>query len=216
MCCDFDGTICFPDSCEHLLDKYGNPAWKEYDAQVWRGELSERAAWEKQIATLNCTWEEARTEIGKGIAIRNGFREFLDYCRKQQLPFIVLSSGLQQIIDELLVKFGFSGLTVYANRAEINGRQWQLVPYPVEPLSDRCSHCKCVHLLRFKAQQRRIIYIGDGMTDVCPAHHADVVFATGQLAAHRRALDLPTVPFDSFTEIVSYLRSHVEPLNSPR
>jgi 2,3-diketo-5-methylthio-1-phosphopentane phosphatase len=205
VCCDFDGTIALPDAGEHLLAHFGAPEWRDLDAAVWRGELSEREAWTRQIGMLRCTWAQARAGLKHGISIRSGFVDFVDFCRARDVPFVILSSGLKPVIDAVLADAGISALTILANDVAIHEDRWQLIPHPVSPLSDRCLHCKCVHLLRLKAEHKKIAYIGDGLTDVCPSMHADLVFATGNLAADRGARNLPHIYFESFSEIESSL-----------
>jgi len=201
VCCDFDGTVCIPDSCDFLLEKFASPEWKELDDAVWRGEITEREAFPKQIELLRVTWEEARAALREGVRIREGFSPFVVWCRAHEVPIQILSSGLRELIEELLDVAGVKDLPVYAHSAAIDGTRWRVVPYAGERLAEHCSHCKCVHVLREKKAGRRVIYIGDGYTDLCPAQHADVLFATGTLAEHCAATNKPFIPFSTFHDI---------------
>jgi 2,3-diketo-5-methylthio-1-phosphopentane phosphatase len=210
VCCDFDGTVCIPDSCDFLLEKYAPREWKDLDDAVWRGELSEREAFQRQIALLRVTWDEARSTLLKGVRIRQGFAEFVSFCRSRAIPLTILSSGLRELIDVLLQSVGVEGIPVLAHHAEISGDRWRVKLIEIPRLAEHCSHCKCVTVLAQK-QAGKVIYIGDGYTDLCPVQHADVVFATGRLAIECAARKRPFIPFQTFFDIEQELARLIEP-----
>jgi 2-hydroxy-3-keto-5-methylthiopentenyl-1-phosphate phosphatase len=209
VCCDFDGTVCIPDSCDYLLSKFAPPEWKELDSAVWRGEISEREAFQRQIALLKVSWQEARTALLKGVRIREGFADFVTFCRTRHLPLTILSSGLRELIDVLLQSVGVSGVPVLAHHAEISGDRWRVKLIDLPRLAEHCSHCKCVTVLAWK-ETGKVIYVGDGYTDLCPVQHADVVFATGRLASELSASGRPFIPFQTFFEIERELEKLIE------
>lgn len=210
VCCDFDGTVCIPDSCDFLLEKYAPHEWKDLDDAVWRAELTEREAFQRQIALLHVTWEEARAALLKGVRVREGFGEFVSFCRSRRLPLTILSSGLHELIDVLLQSVAVSGIPVLAHHAEIDGDRWQVKLIDLPRLAEHCSHCKCVTVLAQK-EAGKVVYIGDGYTDLCPVQHADVVFATGRLAQACADRRRPFIPFQTFFDIEKYLARLIEP-----
>lgn len=201
ICCDFDGTICIPDSSEFLLEKFGLPGWKELDDAVWRGEITEREAFAKQVDLLRVTWEEARAALWEGVRIRDGFTDFVWFCQSRDVPLTILSSGLRELIDELLSMAGVEGIPVHSHRAKIEGDRWTLIPWTGRRLAEHCSHCKCSYVVAEHEAGRKVAYIGDGYTDLCPVERADIVFATGRLAEEcgRRGFDY--FQFESFYDI---------------
>ncbi|RPH93253.1 hypothetical protein EHM69_10810 [candidate division KSB1 bacterium] len=201
VCCDFDGTICLPDACDFLLEKFALPEWKELDDAVWRGEITEREAFQKQIALLDVTWEEARAALLSGVRIREGFREFTEFCRSRDLPLTILSSGLEELIYELLRSAGVHDVPVLAHRTEIKDNHWRVILRDGKRLAEHCSHCKCVFVLAEKAAGRKIAYIGDSYTDLCPTQHADIIFATHRLAAECRKIGRPFFSYTTFFDI---------------
>jgi len=207
ICCDFDGTICIPDSTEFLLEKFGQPGWKQLDDAVWRGELTERDAFTRQITMLRVTQEKALEAVRDGVRIREGFADFVAFCRAREIPLTILSSGLLLLIDVLLEKAGVGGMTVLSQDAEVQGNRWTLIPWTGTRLAENCSHCKCAFLETEKAAGRRITYIGDGYTDVCPVQRADHIFATGRLAVECARREWKYYSFESFGEIEDKLES---------
>jgi 2-hydroxy-3-keto-5-methylthiopentenyl-1-phosphate phosphatase len=210
ICCDFDGTICIPDACDFLLQRFAPPEWKELNDAVWRGEITEREAFPRQIELLRVTWDVARRELLDGVIIREGFAEFAAFCRAHELSLTILSGGLRQLIDELLHKAGVGGLPVISHTAAINRDRWKAVLWSGKRYAEHCSHCKCSFVLEQRNAGKKIIYIGDGYTDLCPAQHADILFATGKLARACAESARPFIPFETFFDIGRELESLIQ------
>ncbi|HEY3294732.1 MAG TPA: MtnX-like HAD-IB family phosphatase [bacterium] len=201
ICCDFDGTISIPDACDFLLQRYAPPEWKELDDAVWSGRLTEREAFPRQIGLLNVTWEDACAAMDKGVIIRDGFAEFIAFCRRNNLPFMILSGGLRPLIETLLARAGVPDVPVISHTAQIDGRRWKAVLWDGKRHAEHCSHCKCSYVLAERAAGKKLVYIGDGYTDLCPAQHADILFATGNLARECLKSGRPFIPYETFYDI---------------
>jgi 2-hydroxy-3-keto-5-methylthiopentenyl-1-phosphate phosphatase len=209
VCCDFDGTICLPDSCDYLLAKFASKEWKELDDAVWKGEITEREAFPRQIELLRVTWEDAKAALLKGVRIREGFAEFVGFCRERRMPLTILSSGLTVLIETLLESAGIVGVPVIAHGAEISGDRWRVIPWTGNRLAEHCSHCKCADIAEQRAAGFEIIYIGDGYTDLCPAERVKTLFATGNLAKACTDSHLNYIPFDTFHDIQRRLAERI-------
>ncbi len=210
VCCDFDGTICIPDACDFLLARFAPPEWKALDEAVWRGEITEREAFPRQIELLQVTWEVARRELLSGVIIREGFAEFVAFCRKHGLPLMILSGGLRPLIEELLQHAGVPDVPIISHAAEIVGNRWKAILWSGKRYAEHCSHCKCSYVLAQREARRKVIYIGDGYTDLCPAQHADILFATGNLARECAKSGRPFIPYETFSDIERKLESLVQ------
>ncbi|MCX7597328.1 MAG: archease, partial [Armatimonadetes bacterium] len=68
-----------------------------------------------------------------------------------------------------------------------------------------CANCKLDHLTRLRSHFRRIIYIGDGHSDLCAARHADVVFAKSHLAEILSAEGRPFLGFENLSQVAQML-----------
>jgi 2-hydroxy-3-keto-5-methylthiopentenyl-1-phosphate phosphatase len=209
VCTDFDGTVCIPDACDYLLERFAAREWKELDDAVWRGDLLERAAFPRQIELLRVSWDEARKALLDGVRIREGFPEFVEFCRVQQIPLTVLSSGLRELIVALLESVGVRDVSVIAHTTEIVGDRWRVIPWTGNRLAEHCSHCKCADLLTLTDAGYDVVYIGDGYTDLCPAERATTLFATGNLARSCTESHRPFIPFDTFHDIRRHLSRRI-------
>jgi 2-hydroxy-3-keto-5-methylthiopentenyl-1-phosphate phosphatase len=64
-----------------------------------------------------------------------------------------------------------------------------------------CGNCKRYHVEQLKKEEYYTVYIGNGYSDRCPAEHADVVFAKGDLLDHCRCEGLECIPFSNFRDV---------------
>jgi 2-hydroxy-3-keto-5-methylthiopentenyl-1-phosphate phosphatase len=83
---------------------------------------------------------------------------------------------------------------------------------PVFPHADRncwrCANCKKKQLSSPENKGKMLIYIGDGLSDLCPASHADLVFAKGSLLKqlHLRKTKNKVVAFKKLKKVYEDLR----------
>jgi 2-hydroxy-3-keto-5-methylthiopentenyl-1-phosphate phosphatase len=63
------------------------------------------------------------------------------------------------------------------------------------------------HDLHQRHEGETVVYIGDGISDLCVAKTADLVFARAHLARDLAAAGVPFVPFEDFDEVLGRLRA---------
>ncbi len=212
ICSDFDGTICIPDSSDFLLSRFASAEWKALEDLTWAGKMTERESYPRQIALLNIPWSQARDALLKGVRIRPGFQEFVAWTQVQKIPFVILSSGLRPLIEELLHQAGVHDVRVESHDLRITDDHWEVVLHSGARLEEHCSHCKCAHLAAYRSDGRRVVYIGDGYTDLCPSRFADALFATGRLAEACEQSGLPFYPFKTFHDVRQRLDTLLYPI----
>ena len=61
-----------------------------------------------------------------------------------------------------------------------------------------------------------MFYVGDGVTDLCPARKADLVFARSRLLEECRAEGLPHVELRDFSDVVTELERRSVGLEATR
>jgi hypothetical protein len=74
-----------------------------------------------------------------------------------------------------------------------------------------CGNCKqiCIDIIRQKVN-RKIIFIGDGLTDRCVAEKADLLFAKHDLARYCKGNGLSYQPYHRFSDVTKYLKKWVK------
>ncbi|MCL2574010.1 MAG: MtnX-like HAD-IB family phosphatase [Defluviitaleaceae bacterium] len=205
---DFDGTITQEDSNDVLVHTLGTLESMQIEADFIAGRIGNREAMARHFEAMSITAKQYKEFMITTIHLDSGFDDFLTYIRNRGIPFFVVSAGFRQGIECILGKSRLDGVQVFAN--VLSGNPYlKASPAHDEPLCDKtygpCSICKkvCIDEIRQKTN-KKIIYIGDGMTDRCV--EADLLFAKHHLANHCEAHTLPYQPFETFDDITRFLK----------
>ena len=198
---DFDGTITTVDTLKFLLDNFGASNWMDIEDKVKDGIMPEREALQAEFSTLNVSWDKAIEAILENIEIDPGFKSFINMVRRADLDFVILSGGVSEIIDPILMREDLDWIEVRANNVEVSGRNWKLIPSNRPRIKLNCNHCKSYSLQEMKNMGIYTIFIGDGLTDRCPAESADLVFAKHELAEFCQLKGIEYIPYNNFAEI---------------
>jgi 2,3-diketo-5-methylthio-1-phosphopentane phosphatase len=102
---DFDGTITTRDSNDFLTDNlgYGEKLRKQNDQDVLHDKLSFRESFQGMVDSVNTPYDKCIQTLVENIKLDPHFKEFYDWARQNNIPVVVLSSGMVPIIRGLLV-----------------------------------------------------------------------------------------------------------------
>ncbi len=209
---DFDGTVSKRDVGHHFFASYV-PDRPKRDRLLdeWRlGLISSRECLEGEMALL-----EARREDLDGFLAGEGldpyFKDFVDFCDRHHFEILITSDGLDYYIDRLLIDGGLGYLSFNANHLVLDGARMRAVEFPYynTMACTRCGNCKRGHLERLKREGYYTAYVGNGYSDRCPAAHADLVLAKGELLEHCRREKIAHVPFENFRDVELELTSRL-------
>lgn len=208
IACDFDGTITERDTLHVIVERFAERGvWDAIEPRLRSGELTLEEAMERQFAAVCAGPEEVRDLVEAEAPIRAGFHELVRFARAGGHRLVVLSSGFASVIAEVLERAGLGELDVASHEAEFSADGCRLV------WSDRgepCAACgrRCKrHDLASRWHGEPLVYVGDGISDVCAARQADLVFARGHLARDLEAAGLPFRPFGDFFDVLAGLRA---------
>jgi 2-hydroxy-3-keto-5-methylthiopentenyl-1-phosphate phosphatase len=205
---DFDGTICSVDMGHELLMHFTAQGWKDVDDAYCRGEIGSRDAYSRLSSLFRGEKEETLAYILARERLDPGFIGFYAFCRHHGIDLVIASDGLDVYIEAILRKHGLAGIPFFANAAVFHKDKSLDIEFPREErCCPKCGTCKRMLLRERRAAYRRIVYIGDGHSDVCPAREADLVFAKGILAARCAENGTPSIPYQDFGDIENGLRS---------
>ena len=207
--CDFDGTATEQDAQQAILTHFAGDAWRPINRAWTRGEVTTAQRAAVQWGLVQASAAEVRAFVTRAVTFTPGFRAFTAWCRAEGHTLHVLSDGFDLYIEPLLAWEGLGDLPRTTNHLSLEGGAPQFRFRHQNPACTTCGNCKQWVLERARAGEpgARIVYLGDGSSDLCPARVADVVFARRTLLERCRATGLPCHPFDDFYTVRAILES---------
>ena len=201
---DFDGTIAPTDPTDRLFERFGAPTWRARDCQSQQGRRPARECMAQEVDGLRAT-PEAIVELLSTIEIDRQFPAFVDLCRAWHLEVIVVSDGLDRVVEHVLRAAGLQ-LPFFANRLQwLGDDRWRLqFPYARHDCAAALGNGNCSH--RSRAGGALDIVVGDGQSDFCIAQRAHLVLAKRRLAAHCRLHRIAHYPVANFADATACLR----------
>jgi len=202
---DFDNTITTSDVLDRVIERYSaTERWRDWEAEWQSGRISTRECLEKQVADLRISSDEL-IRFTDSIQIDEAFAPLIAWTAASGIETSIVSDNFDVLIEAMLRRRGLPLVPIYANRLAFDGdRPRASFPY-VDPACERCAHCKAQHLRRAAGHLR--IFVGDGLSDICPAVAADMTFAKDSLAAHLQSVGQPYLPFRSLADVLEALQS---------
>lgn len=202
--CDFDGTISKTDVIDTLLERYADPYYQYWETQWEQGIIGSRTCLERQIGLLRVSPSLLRRSV-ELIELDPDFPAFVALAALHHLTIEIVSDGLKQAIKWLLARAHTPTLAVFANELnydEATGN-WNIsFPYAQALCKEGSGNCKCFHFHEKRKHYTRIIYIGDGRSDFCVAHQADLVLAKGKLADYCQKNGIKHIAVENFADMI--------------
>ena len=199
--CDFDGTITEEDASFFLLDTFAQGDWRrllrEYkEHKISVGEFNTRA-----FAMVKADEPTLLEALKDKIKVRAGFHELVDYCLGKNFRLVIVSNGLDFYIKAVLQELALENVEMHAAQASFHpeGMKVQYVGPDDKRLEDGFKEA---YVKTFLKLGYRIIYMGNGDSDVAPAQYAHHIFATGELLAYCRENNLKYKPLENFIDAV--------------
>ncbi len=204
---DFDGTITDRDIGDLMIRSFAAEGWQEASAAYDRGEISLRELWAAETSHLRQNdHEKIRAMAAEVAVVRQGFSEFIEYCREKGIHAEVASSGIRFYIDAVLEKAGVQGLVVAAPDIEYDQKGRGLITFAEDILDcGMTAMCKCERVWRQRRLGRTVVFIGDGASDTCAALQADYVMARDSLVAYCEQGGVEFTPFEDFVDVKAFV-----------
>jgi 2,3-diketo-5-methylthio-1-phosphopentane phosphatase len=117
-----------------------------------------------------------------------------------------VSDGLDFYIDAILKKNNLQDIEFFSNVTVFQDGNKLSIEFPrMNDLCEKCGTCKKDVLREQRSNYDRVIYVGNGYSDVCPAKDADLVFAKEVLYETCRQDGTACVHYENFQDILAYL-----------
>jgi len=202
--CDFDGTITREDVSFLLLDAFTNSNWRKLLEDYREGKISVNRFNTEAFATVKADRQILVEFVRSKVRIRAGFDELLAYCRRKGFKIVIVSNGLDFYIETVLKGIGVDNIDVFAAQAQFrpDGIETKYLGPDGNQLEDGF---KDAYTRLFLREGHRLVYVGNGLSDVSAAKLAHHVFATGELLTLCKGMNLECRSFVDLNDVVKGL-----------
>ncbi|KAF8997109.1 HAD-like domain-containing protein [Cyathus striatus] len=222
---DWDGTITTYDSNDYMTDNlgFGKEKRRAGNLDVLSGRATFRDAFRemlKSVVANGHSFEECKEILRKDIKLDPGFKVFYAWCKENDIPVIIVSSGMAPLIRAVLSNLvgdeAAQEIEIIANDAIIHSDgSWEIqYRHP----SSGFGHDKSQAILPYRDLEHppTLFFFGDGVSDISAAKHADVLFVKekpggeNDLAAYCTRESIRHVLFEDFSKALPIVQSIVE------
>ena len=151
-------------------------------------------------------------ELERVTAFRPNFGKLVSYCRGNKIPLVVVSAGLDFVIEHLLRMKGWDNLVkLYVAKSETTQSG---IKFTFPRLQDKRSlSVKDDLVKRYKRQGRKVVYVGDGIWDMQALREADYRYVVkgSRLATLCRENNIPAREITDFQEVLSAIQFDIGP-----
>lgn len=206
---DFDGTVTTHDIGDSILRRFGGVEDRELRSSYHPDVITEDWVREKflRVRQSRDTLDRFILRIARA---RAGFARLVAWCREHAVPVEIVSGGLDLYLDTLLKHWNLGDIPRWRATARCTSRGVQ-VRYGFlkgQPLDE----FKRSRVRRLQKSGRRVLFAGDGTSDLGAARAADVAYARGALLRYCRREGRPVSRLETFDG----LRRRLERLCSRR
>jgi 2,3-diketo-5-methylthio-1-phosphopentane phosphatase len=207
--CDFDGTVASHDVGNRFFRHFAGERAEAIVQRYLDGEINARECLTLECSALPSLTQEEIERFVDQFAIDPYFPAFVNFCMDRHIPLTIVSDGLDLYVRRILDNHRLGHLSWFANHAECVSRAGSSVLVPSFPYRDaecdRCGNCKRNHLITMSADDDIIVYVGDGISDQCPVHYADIVFAKDGLLVYCQRKNITAHAFRHFGDVQARL-----------
>ena len=203
---DFDNTLTEGDVLDQIIEKFSpNEAWRDWENAWAEGRLSARECLRHQVENMRVSRETLLAYLSQ-VRIDPVFAQIIDWARPRQVEVIIVSDSFVPLIRHVLHGNGIGELPLFANDLRFSGAGRLVPAFPYhDPACLRSANAKARHLEPYR--EHRIIFTGDGRSDLDAALRADIVFAKSTLARELDARSIAFQPFETLQPVLAWLET---------
>ncbi|KAI0039090.1 hypothetical protein FA95DRAFT_1550906 [Auriscalpium vulgare] len=226
---DWDGTITTYDSNDYMTDflGYGKEKRRGGNKDILSGKVTFRDAFREMLESVSAnghSFEECKQVLKDNITLDPGFRDFFKYCKSQDIPVIIVSSGMEPLIRAVisnLIGDDANDIEIISNHVDLHDDGKWSIKYR-HPTSG-FGHDKSQAILPYRNLEDPplLFFFGDGVSDMSAAKHADVLFVKekdngeNDLATYCTNEGIKHVLFADFSHALPAVQSIVEGKKTP-
>ncbi len=195
---DFDGTITERDVGDMLLLEFGKATLQEIEESYKMGINVEQ--WMKVYFSRmkDVSLDDIERIINEKVKARDGFKEALKFFSQNNIPFEVVSGGVDLYIDAFMKKYGVSFNGFYGRFGNgdisydfLNGMT--------------LSEFKASRVINYRNLGYTVVFLGDSQNDYKAILAADIRFATLNLEKILLKEKKEFIPYSTFEQVRRFI-----------
>lgn len=217
---DWDGTVTMQDSNDLMTEELGFGLEQRLDVneKILTGELNFRDGFRLMLDSIKKPFGECIEFLLHHIKLDPGFRKTFEWCQAKGIPVIVISSGMEPIIEALLTKLvgadAAQSIQIVSNGVKIHeDRSWEIIYLHPE---SGFGHDKARSIAPYskypKGERPVMFYAGDGVSDLSAAKECDMLFAKRgkDLIRYCERERIPYTQFGDYEDILDGMKLVVD------
>jgi 2-hydroxy-3-keto-5-methylthiopentenyl-1-phosphate phosphatase len=202
--CDFDGTITEEDVSFLLLDGFAQGEWRRLLRDYKEHKISVDHFNTRAFAMVKADRLTLLEAIKGKVKLRPGFDKLTSYCSRRGFRLVIVSNGLDFYIKAVLREIGLHKIEIYAAQTQFyaDGLKVKYIGPDGRQLNDGLKEA---YIRSFLKEGYRVIYVGNGDSDIEPAKYAWQILARDELLAYCKENQLACKSFDELHDVVRAL-----------
>jgi len=205
---DFDGTFTARDVGNRVFTKFSEGRNRQLVEDWKKGLMSSRECLRREAELISITPDEFYSFVGS-FELADGAAKLHVAATGNDIPFILLSDGLDLYIEHILKLNQLDGVPFHANRGILKNNGLT-IDFPYDNNScRRCGSCKGERIREITAGDHgswEVIFIGDGLSDICALSESDIIFARGDLLKYCSEHHFDAIEYQNFFDILKWLK----------
>ncbi|KAL5498907.1 hypothetical protein ACEPAH_1425 [Sanghuangporus vaninii] len=220
---DWDGTITTYDSNDYMTDNlgFGKEKRRQGNLDILSGRVTFRDAFKEMLDSVaeKHTFEECKEILRNNIYLDPGFKDFHKFCKENDIPVVIVSSGMEPNIRAVLSKYigeeEAATIDIVSNHVKpLPNGKWEIqYRHPTSGF----GHDKSQAILPYRnlPNPPTLFFFGDGVSDMSAARHADVLFVKlkpdneNDLHEYCKREGIPHVLFSDFSHALNVVKAIV-------
>ena len=217
--CDFDETTAVENVAHLILSQSpGATSWQDLRTQSQSNDISFREYQEESFRKAGMGLEQMQDLVRQNATLRSHFKELSQLCQSHNIPLAIVTVGLDFYVDALLDREELGHIPRYSASTSfsVDGIDfdyphcWDGTGASNRETCSRWGTCKCSVVNAYKRTGHSVIYVGDGVSDYCPASIADFVFARSLLAEVCKDKGLLHAEFEDFKDVADAIQAAMD------
>ena len=206
---DFDSTITKTDVGIALSERFG-PCDLSGVINDWLlGKATSREPMIQQWASIKAAKKEM-VQYLETIEIDPYFSDFYSFVKKSNASLTILSDGVDFYIHHILRRFHLEDIPVFSNRLVFTSENEYHLSFPYfEHSCGKCANCKGYHIPNLTPEGYKVVYIGDGYSDICAVPVSDYIFAKKCLLDYCIKNEIKCYKYSDFKEVLTVLTDSI-------